>query len=299
MRILITGSNGLLGQTLQRELQQQHEIFGVDLTKISYFNTRIKYLPLDITSRNETFSCFRQYNPQLVIHTAAMTAVDLCEIKKNQCWEVNVIGTENVVLAAERVGAKIVFISTDYIFDGKKGPYTEEDLPNPINYYGKSKLAAENIIRGSLISWVILRTIVLYGHGIKVNASFVSWLLNQLRNGNNVNIVNDQWGNTTLVDILAAAIISSIDHNAKGIYNIGGIDFMNRYEMALHVAEKFNLNPELISPIKTSELLQPASRPLKSGLFVEKAAKDLELEFPDIIQSLSIYKEQEEFSKDW
>ncbi len=296
MRILITGSNGLLGQKLLHQLNNdQTQLLGIDLGDENLVkNVPHEYLKHDLTNRKTTIGTIRSLKPQIIVHTAAMTEVDKCEMEKELCWNVNVVATDQIVSAAQKIDSKVIFISSDYVFDGKKGPYDENDLPNPIGYYGRSKLAAENIVRGSGLNWAVVRTIVLYGNGVKVRSSFVTWLLDQLRREKTVRIVDDQWGNSTIVDDLAAGIDRLITLDREGIYNIAGQDYMTRCEFALKIAELFDLNRELIIPIPTSKLRQPAKRPMRSGLEVHKAERELYIKFREIHDSLELYKQQED-----
>ncbi len=295
MRILITGCNGMLGQKLTYTFaSHRYELHGVDLApQPEIDNIPFRYRQLDLVNRRLTLETIRSIEPEAIIHTAAVTDVDGCERDKENCWKVNVNATQNVLDAARAVSSRLFFISSDYVFDGTAGPYDEEDQPNPINYYGKSKLAAENLIRGGGTLWTIIRTIVLYGCGRKTRASFVSWLLGQLRAGKPVRIVDDQWGNTTLADNLAEAIERALILNKTGIFNIGGVDFVSRYEFSVEVARFFDLDVSLIKPIKTAELGQLAPRPLKSGLKIEKAQHELYIALHDIRESLRIYRDQE------
>ncbi len=298
MRIFITGSNGLLGQKLLHTISTEtHDLSGCDLAAESLVkDVEHRYHRLDLTDRKSTRKVLQTIEPQIIVHTAAMTGVDKCELEKEKCWQVNVYGTDNIISSAEKIGAKVIFISSDYVFDGEHGPYQEEDKPNPVNYYGRSKLAAENLLRGSGIEWVIVRTIVLYGTGVNLRANFVTWLLDRLRACRPVHIVTDQWGNTTLVDDLAGAIERIILLERSGIYHIGGREFVTRYEFAVRIARFFNLEADLIHPVTTEELSQPAKRPLRSGLETEKAERDLFMSFHDIAQSLAIFRDQESAS---
>ena len=206
----------------------------------------------------------------MVVHLACMTNVDGCEKNKEEAWGVNVTGTENIINAVRGSATKIVYISTDYIFDGKNGPYIEDDVPRPINYYGKTKLAAENAVRGSAQPWVILRTNVLYGNSLRSSASFVNWVVNSLRKSQEINVVDDQTNNPTWTASLAEAIKLSIIMNIQEILNYAGSEFMSRFEFAKRIANVFDLDSNLINPIKTADLNQLAPRPLRSGLSTVK-----------------------------
>ncbi len=296
MDILITGSNGLLGQKLLTVLNKEtNHLYGFDLADNSLIESiPDQYRKIDLTDRKTTIDAICEIKPQMIVHTAAMTEVDRCELEKELCWNVNVVATDHVVTAAQKIDASVIFISSDYVFDGKNGPYSEDSLPNPINYYGRSKLAAENLLRGGNLEWTIVRTIVLYGVGKDIRSSFVTWLLDRLRSGKSVRIVNDQWGNSTIVDDLAAGIDRLITLKHSGIYNIGNHDFITRFEFARLIAKKFDLNGELIVPISTSVLRQPAKRPLHSGLNIDKAERELYLSFRTTEEALELYKQQEE-----
>jgi len=295
MRILVTGSNGLLGQKLLHTLPTDiHDLYGIDLQESSFIaGVPHYYERMDITDRKAVQAVITRLNPHLIVHTAATTDVDGCELNKELCWKVNVSGTDNLAVAASRVKARFIFISSDYVFDGTKGPYKEDDPPTPVSYYGRSKLAGENLLRSVALEWTIVRTIVLYGVGVNVKSSFITWLLGMLRAGRPVRIVNDQWGNTTIVDDLAAGIERIIMLDRQGIYHIGGRGYMSRYEFAVRAAQLFNLDPALVIPIATGELRQPAKRPLRSGLEIDKAERDLFIAFRDTTESLLLYKEQE------
>lgn len=287
-KIFITGSNGLLGRKLMEVLDGLYNLIGCDLHS-EPINVEHPYLSLDLTDRRRTIDTIREISPDLIVHTAAMTNVDRCELEKEACWRNNVTATEHIILGADKTSSKIVFLSTDYIFNGSGGPYSEDDRPDPISYYGRSKLAAENLLRGSRLDWAIVRTIVLYGHG---SNNFLSWLLGELEAVRPVRIVNDQWGNMTFVDDLAVGIGRVIDTNFSGIVNISGDEFMDRYQFACRIADFFGLDTGLITPVTTAQLQQPASRPLKSGLKTEKAKRELGFYHRTIDEVLNVYKMQ-------
>ena len=210
------------------------------------------------------------YLPDIIVHLAAITNVDLCETNKDLAWNNNVKATENILHHIRGTKCKIIFISTDYIFDGTAGPYSENDKPNPINYYGKTKLAAENIKRGSAQPWVILRTNVLYGNSHLNKASFVKWIIDSLSKKEKIKVVNDQFGNPTWTAALSEAIKISMVMNVNDIFHYGGSEFISRFEFAKTIANIFNLDSSLIIPIKTNDLNQKAKRPLNSGLITSK-----------------------------
>ncbi|CUU02122.1 dTDP-4-dehydrorhamnose reductase [Candidatus Kryptobacter tengchongensis] len=280
MRIMITGCHGLLGQSVLKMFLKStdSEILATAKDARTFLDFGgFDYTMLDITSRSDVKNLVVYFRPDVIINTAAYTNVDGCETNRELAWRVNVEGVRNLVNSARRVDAKLIHISTDYIFDGKNGPYTEDAIPNPINYYGRTKLASENEIKIGGIRFAILRTNVLYGVGKNVKSNFALWLYQKLSNGESIKVVTDQIGNPTYVDDLAFAILKIVEFDKEGIYNVGGKDFVDRYTFAVKLAEIFGFDRELITPVKTSELNQIAPRPLKSGLITLKAESELGL----------------------
>ncbi len=280
MRIMITGCHGLLGQSVLKMFLKStdSEILATAKDARTFLDFGgFDYTMLDITSRSDVKNLVVYFRPDVIINTAAYTNVDGCETNRELAWRVNVEGVRNLVNSARRVDAKLIHISTDYIFDGKNGPYTEDAIPNPINYYGRTKLASENEIKIGGIRFAILRTNVLYGVGKNVKSNFALWLYQKLSNRESIKVVTDQIGNPTYVDDLAFAILKIVEFDKEGIYNVGGKDFVDRYTFAVKLAEIFGFDRELITPVKTSELNQIAPRPLKSGLITLKAESELGL----------------------
>jgi dTDP-4-dehydrorhamnose reductase len=280
MRVLITGCHGLLGQKVLKVFLKSTsaEILATAKEPKTFLDLKgFDYTMLDITNRSDVKNLIVYFNPDVIVNTAAYTNVDGCELNRELAWRVNVEGVRNLVHSARRVDAKLIHISTDYIFDGKNGPYDENAIPNPINYYGRTKLASENEIKIGGIRFAILRTNVLYGVGRNVKSNFALWLYNKLSSGEKIKVVTDQIGNPTYVDDLAFAILKVVEFDKEGIYNVGGRDFVSRYDFALKLAEIFSFDHELIIPVKTSELNQVAPRPLKSGLITLKAEAELGL----------------------
>ncbi|MEN3038091.1 MAG: dTDP-4-dehydrorhamnose reductase [Candidatus Kryptonium sp.] len=280
MKVMITGCHGLLGQTVLKMFLKStdSEILATAKEPRTFLDFGgFDYTMLDITSRNDVKNLVVYFRPDVIINTAAYTNVDGCEQNRELAWKVNVEGVRNLVHSARRVDAKLIHISTDYIFDGKNGPYAEDAIPNPINYYGRTKLASENEIKIGGIRFAILRTNVLYGVGKNVKSNFALWLYQKLSNGEKIKVVTDQVGNPTYVDDLAFAILKVTEFDKEGIYNVGGRDFVDRYTFAIKLAEIFEFDKELITPVKTSELNQIAPRPLRSGLITLKAESELGL----------------------
>jgi dTDP-4-dehydrorhamnose reductase len=228
----------------------------------------------------------------VILNAAGATNVDWCETNREEAWKANVTAVENLAEAARKVGAKLVHISTDYVFDGKNGPYDEEAKPNPVGYYGKTKLASENAVLVAEIPHTILRTIVLYGSGIGVKQNFALWVIGSLKSGKQITVVDDQLGNPTFVSDLAMAMIKSFELNRQGIFHIGGGEQLSRYDFAVKAAEIFGLDASLIKRIKTSDLNQPSPRPMLSGFITLKAETQLGMHFLNVTEGLTLLKRE-------
>jgi len=293
--VMIIGANGLLGQKLVEFLSRgttNNLVLAGRSAAPSVTVPDAVYVELDIGKKQDIRDAVTLHKPDVIINTAAMTGVDACEGEREQAWKVNVTGVENIVEAARRENARVVHLSTDYVFDGKEGPYSEEDRPEPINYYGRAKLASENHLRSSEVPFVIIRTMVLYGIAAEVKSNFALWLIRNLEERNPVRVVSDQTGNPTLVDDLAHAIISAVELQKTGLYHVAGREILSRYDFALKLADVFGFDRSLIQPVTTAELKQPAARPLKSGLVTLKAEVDLGYRPSTVIEGLTILKGQ-------
>lgn len=209
--------------------------------------------------------------PDIVVNTAAMTNVDACETKKIEAWKNNVTLVEHLVGECKRHDRKLVQLSTDYVFDGSNGPYTENSTPRPINYYGKTKLAAENACVGGEINLAIVRTMWLYGEQRKGKTSFVTWLVDTLSAGGRARVVADEIGNPTYQNDVAYGILRIIEKDVQGVINIAGPELMSRWKFAETIAEVYELNRELLEPVSSADLQRPAKRPLASGLISLRA----------------------------
>ena len=294
-RILITGSNGLLGQRLV-ELFTRCGNYNLILTsrqdRSIFAEETLPYIRLDVSHRQEVRNVIDEFEPDIIINAAGITEVDKCETEREAAWKTNVIGMENILHAAKLTGAKLIQLSTDYIFDGKGGPYDEFARPNPLNYYGRTKLAAENLIRTSGVPALVVRTMTLYGLGASVKPNFGMWMLKNFIEGKQMKVADDQFGNPTLVDDLAFALLQAIERERLGVYHIAGPDLVSRYDFALEFAEIFEFNRKLITPVKTSALKQVAARPLRSGFITLKADTDLRIKMSGIERGLTIFKNE-------
>jgi dTDP-4-dehydrorhamnose reductase len=286
MKILITGSNGLLGQKLVYKLRNNTNYNLIATARGT--NRLVKqdgyiFESLDITNAQTVSNVFTKYLPDVVINTAAMTNVDACETEKENCWAMNVSAVENQINALQELKTQntsykpqFIHLSTDFIFDGTHGPLTETEIPNPLSYYAESKLAAEKLVQASSLHWAIARTVLVYGIVDNMSRSnIVLWVKQNLEQGKTINVVDDQFRTPTLAEDLADGCILIAQKQAQGIYNISGKDFYSILELANTVADYYGLDKKLIKPSKSADIKQPAKRPPITGFIIDKAKKDL------------------------
>lgn len=301
--ILITGANGLVGQKLVEcgITNEQWNIIATGRGE-SRFKSRkedFTYEPMDITGIEEVSRVFAKYTPDYVIHSASMTDVDRCEINRDLCNEQNIHATENIVAACEKHGSHLIFISTDFVFDGKKGPYTEDDKPNPVNYYGWTKYETEKSIQSRKLAWTIIRTNLVYGIGHDLTRSnIVLWVKHGLEVGKEMSLVDDQVRTPTLAEDLAAGCLLVVSKNATGIFNISGKDLLTPYDMAILTADYFGLDKEKITRTDSSHFNQVAKRPIKTGLIIEKAQKILDFQPKSFAEGIAIVSKQFNLAKE-
>jgi len=284
MNVLVIGASGFIGSSLVGQLSVRNRVLG------TFCNRAVRGLVrLDMRNIGEIEDVARSFHPHVILVSAANPNVEYCEEHRDETWETNVKGTENVAKIAQRVEAKLVYFSSDYVFDGKDGPYGEGDTPNPISAYGKQKLASEELVRQMLEDHLVVRTTVVYGWEAE-EKNFVMRMIRRLRNGHSMRVPNDQVGTPTYVDNLAAAVTELIEKDKQRTYHIVGPDLLDRYSFAKVVAEVFSLNPELLIPVPTSELGQKARRPLKAGLKTAKAQRELETQLVGVREGLATVK---------
>jgi dTDP-4-dehydrorhamnose reductase len=290
-RILITGANGLLGQKLVIHFSKWYELLATDLQLQSLIPVEhFKYCRLDLTDFSAVFELITEFQPDLVINAAAYTDVDGCEDNRELAWQVNVEAVRNLVGYCQKNKIGLVHYSTDYIFDGKAGPYSEEDKPNPLSYYGQTKLLSEEIIQDSGLEHLIIRSNVIFGIGEKVPRNFFLWVFEKFKAGEPFRVVDDQFNNPTLNENLALATLEAVEKNFKGVLNIGGSEYLSRYDFAVKVARTFGFKESLVSPMKTTELKPKAVRPLKGGVKIDLAKSLFQLPLLDVGTSLEFIK---------
>jgi dTDP-4-dehydrorhamnose reductase len=296
MKILVTGSNGLLGQKLTDAYKKRNDI---QLIATARGEDRYPdkgnyvYESLDITNYKEVESIISKHKPDVVINTAAMTNVDACETDHSGCDALNVDAVKYLVASCNKVGAHFIHISTDFIFDGTHGPLNENEKPNPLSYYGQSKLVGERMVMENCASWAILRTVLVYGVVSDMSRSnIVLWAKNSLEQGKQINVVDDQFRTPTLAEDLAQGCMLTADKKAKGIYNISGNDFMSVYELVKHVADFWKLDKSLMNHAKSEDIKQPAKRPPITGFIIDKAKNELGYKPHSFLEGLEIVNQQ-------
>ena len=277
--ILTTGSNGLLGQKLTEKVLAEGRVRLVATSKgINRYpaNEGYEYAEMDILNAAQIRAVIEKYQPEAIIHTAAMTNVDTCEANKELCRQLNVDAVRTLLSICEEKNIQLVHLSTDFVFDGADGPYKEEDAVNPVSYYGESKVLAEELLKNSKTNWAILRTILVYGITNDMSRSnIVLWAKGALEKTSPINVVNDQWRMPTLAEDLAEACLLAVEKNARGIYHVSGKDYMSIAALVRKVADYWSLDQSFINEISSISLNQTAKRPVKTGFVLDKAIKDL------------------------
>ncbi len=296
-KILITGSNGLLGQKLVKLFltKNDYEIHAVSRGENRLIRSKgYTYYSIDITNKDKLAGLIYKIRPHYIIHTAAMTNVDACELNREECDLINVDAVTTLVEICQKNDIHLIHLSTDFIFDGEKGDYyKEEDKPNPVNYYGLSKLRSEEIVLKADIKYTIIRTILVYGLVDRNDRSNIMlWVKNSIEDKKQINVVTDQFRMPTLADDLAEACWLAIENDATGIYNVSSKELLSIYDIAIEVASAFNLDKKYITPVETSGLNLPAKRPPSTGFDLSKSTTQLKLPSYSFSERLQVFKNQ-------
>jgi dTDP-4-dehydrorhamnose reductase len=285
MKTLIIGASGLVGSHLWQACQSR----GWEVAGTYHQFEQPGLIHLRLTDGDEVGSLIQKTRPNVVFLPAFRSNVDYCEQNPEETHQINVVGSLNVAKAARDVGAKFIFYSSDYVFNGKAGPYRETDEPEPICVYGRQKLEVEQQIAELLEDYLILRITVVYGHEAQ-GKNFVVRLINNLKNGQAMKVPQDQIGSPTLVDDIAEASCRLVEVGARGIFHVAGPDVMSRYEFALKVGEVFGLPTESIVPVLTPDLGQPAQRPLEAGMVCDQVMQTLNWNLRGVADGLTYLK---------
>lgn len=295
-KVLITGSNGLVGQKLVDRflLEGGFEIMASSFSgNIALNKEGYQFELMDITNPVEVDYILNSYEPEVVIHTAALTQVALCETKKEEAWKTNVEATETLAKASNKVGAFLILLSSDFVFDGRKGPYRETDSPGPVNYYGQTKLEAEKIAAKIVRNLAIVRTCLVYGTNFKMNRSnFLLWVKHKLENGLRIKVNYDQWRTPTLAEDLAEACAIIAKKRTNGTFHISGPENMRVVDFAYAIADFYKLDREFIAEVSSAELSEIGRRPLKSGFFIDKAINELSYSPHNLTEGMEIVTKQ-------
>lgn len=292
-KILIIGASGLIGNNLYKNLSSEFEIIGTFL-KYSLDNL----IRLDITDKNAIKKIVQDVKPDFVFLPAAFTNVDLCEEKKETCWQINVGGVLNAASVLKDTNIKLIYFSTDYIFNGRNGPYDENDQPEPLSVYGKSKLEGEKVIEHILNNFLIIRTTCVYGWEPQ-QKNFILNLIKKINRKESVKVPIDQVTTPTYVGNLTKIVWRLAREDKSGIYNVVGSSLISRFNFALLATEVFSLDKNFIFGVKTNELTQKAKRPLNGGLRIDKIKKEFRIDIPGAKEGLLLMKKErmDEFSK--
>lgn len=297
MKILITGANGLLGRKLIDLFRTIPEIRCIATSRgknrFVIKNDNVSYEELDITNPLTSKSILKKHEPDVVINAAAITQVDTCHENKKLCLRTNFEGVNNLLNGISSPDCHFIQLSTDFVFDGKDGPYDENAMPNPVNYYGECKLKAEQLVLGSGIHSAIVRTILVYGYSSGLSRSnLILWVKENLEKKKKIKVVCDQVRTPTLVEDLARGCWLMSNTRRKGIFNIGGPETLSPWDMAIKTAEYFRLDPGLIEKVNASTFSQPAKRPLVTGLIINKAKEILDYQPHSFTEGIKILDEQ-------
>lgn len=294
-KILITGANGLLGQKLVSLLQEKKDFsfLATGRGESRLGDPSVSWKSMDITSKEEVVKVVEDYRPDVIIHTAAMTNVDQCEQDQEGCIKQNINATQYITEAAEKVNAFLLHLSTDFIFDGTKGPLTEDEVPNPISFYGHSKLEAEKIVMKSKVRWAIARTVLVFGIVKDMSRSnIILWVKKSLEDKKQINVVDDQWRTPTLAEDLAMGCYLIAKKEAEGVFNISGEEMLTPYDMAMATVDFFKLDPQYITRSDSTLFTQPAKRPPRTGFIIDKAKRELGYKPHSFKEGIALLKEQ-------
>jgi dTDP-4-dehydrorhamnose reductase len=288
MRVLVTGSSSTPGYRIVEELAKagykvyahynEHEIPDID---------NVVKVKADFRNLERVAQLVKESKPDIVIHTAAIGDVDKCEVDKELAWRVNVEATLALVKESSKMGIYFLYLSTDYVFDGERGLYREDDVPNPINYYGLTKLGAENVVRSGLDKYAIVRTSHIYGFGMG-RKNFARAVVESLSQGQKVRALVDQWLSPTLNTLLAKAVREIIEKDYTGVIHIAG-ERISRYDFAKAIARRFGFDENLIEPITMRDIQFKAKRPRDSSLDTSRARSILKTDFYTLKNSLEVF----------
>lgn len=294
--VLVTGSNGLLGQKITENIliNKQFKLIATSKGPNRFpINDGYIYIEMDILDPAQIRNVISEHKPDAIIHTAALTNVDTCEVEKERARALNVEALKTLIAVCETLRIQLIHLSTDFIYDGENGPYEESAEACPLSYYGQTKAEAEELLKKSHCKWAIIRTILVYGIVKDMSRSnIVLWAKNALQKGEPLNVVNDQWRMPTLAEDLADACLKTVEKEATGIYHISGKDMMSISQLVMRVADYFSLDKSLIAEVSSSSLNQSALRPKRTGFILDKAYRDLDYKPHSFEEGIAILEQQ-------
>jgi len=289
--ILIIGGSGLVGSSLVKLASDNMKVFFTFCNSpVQIANTKSFFIDLLDGEESSICDLIKSLSPDIVVNTVALQSVDDCELNHKIADRLHVESTKEIAAACLESSSKLIHFSSNFVFDGKKGCYREDDLCNPISYYGKTRLEAEKIVLDSSLNNVILRTTVIYGW--HKNSKFTNFVLQRLKNGTKIEAYTDQYGNPTLADDLAKCIIKIISKDTNGLFHAVGSTCVNRYEFALDIANTFGFDRNLIVPVTSDQKSQTALRPQNGCLDTSKIKNEIGFEFCDITTGISHLHDQ-------
>jgi len=285
LKVLVTGSAGLVGRQVVKDLSNSHQVFSCYNESKPEYGDSVK---MDLKNREMISSILTEKKPDIVIHLGAMTGVDLCEKEKTSASEINTKATEIIAKECSKLNSFLVYVSTDYVFDGNLGMYKEDDVTNPLGFYGKSKLEGEKVVQNFSTNWCIARTSTPFGlHPTK--KSFPMWVIENLQKQKQIDILIDQFTSPTYIPNLSRMLIEISERRITGVIHAAGASKISRYQMASMVSDKLNLDGTLLKQISMSKMKWVAQRPKDSSLDVSRASSILNEKPQKIDQSLNLF----------
>ena len=244
--LLITGASGFIGGHLLKQASSKWRVIGTRLRNNTPLDDTDELIQLDITDKNSVMSAIKEISPSVIIHCAAITNAEYCAKNKELSEAINITGTENITLASSCIGAHLIFISSDQVFDGNDGYYNETALPNPICFYGKTKLEGEKIVNKINNSYTIARLAWTYGKSINESKNFLDRMINNLEQKQQVNLFFDEFRSPVYVQDLCAALLALAKNRMPGIFHLAGLERISRLDFGCMVAECFGFDKSLI-----------------------------------------------------
>jgi len=285
LKVLVTGSAGLVGQQVVKDLSNTHQVFSCYNKLKPEYGDSVK---MDLKNREMISSILTEKKPDIVIHLGAMTGVDLCEKEKTSASEINTKATEIIAKECSKLNSFLVYVSTDYVFDGNLGMYKEDDVTNPLGFYGKSKLEGEKVVQNFSTNWCIARTSTPFGlHPTK--KSFPMWVIENLQKQKQIDVLIDQFTSPTYIPNLSRMLIEISERRITGIIHAAGASKISRYQMASMISDKLNLDGTLLKQISMNKMKWVAQRPKDSSLDVSRAISILNEKPQKIDQSLNLF----------